>query len=182
MTTTPLLPNFLAGRWQDGSGNGATLLDPVLGTPLVRVSSAGLDLAEGFAFAREQGGAALRAMSYGQRAAMLGAMQKAAPPEIFDAVLEFAVRPSLTPRAFGDLAGRQLQRQRLQPTQFHLGVLVHHLLQRHQPALAHGLAHRFLLAAAAVVHAHGLLRAQRQQHGKQQGSGHGHATRYTPPV
>jgi 3,4-dehydroadipyl-CoA semialdehyde dehydrogenase len=60
MNSTPLLPNFLAGRWQDGTGNGATLLDPVLGTPLVRVSSAGLDLAEGFAFAREQGGAALR--------------------------------------------------------------------------------------------------------------------------
>jgi 3,4-dehydroadipyl-CoA semialdehyde dehydrogenase len=63
MTPTPLLPNFLAGRWQDGTGHGATLLDPVLGTPLVRVSSAGLDLAEGFAFAREQGGAALRALT-----------------------------------------------------------------------------------------------------------------------
>jgi 3,4-dehydroadipyl-CoA semialdehyde dehydrogenase len=56
MNATPLLPNFLADRWQDGAGNGSTLLDPVLGTPLVRVSSAGLDLAEGFAFAREQGG------------------------------------------------------------------------------------------------------------------------------
>jgi 3,4-dehydroadipyl-CoA semialdehyde dehydrogenase len=76
MNTTPLLPNYLAGRWQNGSGHGSVLHDPVLGTPLVRVSSAGLDLAEGFAFAREQGGAALRAMSYGQRAAMLGAVVK----------------------------------------------------------------------------------------------------------
>ena len=72
MNTTSLLPNFLAGRWQDGTGDGATLLDPVLGTPLVRVSSAGLDLAEGFAFAREQGGAALRALTYKQRATLLG--------------------------------------------------------------------------------------------------------------
>ncbi|MDO9200149.1 MAG: 3,4-dehydroadipyl-CoA semialdehyde dehydrogenase, partial [Hydrogenophaga sp.] len=56
MNTTPLLPNFFAGRWQTGAGNGTTLLDPVLGTPLVRVSNTGLDLAEGFAFAREQGG------------------------------------------------------------------------------------------------------------------------------
>ena len=69
--STPLLPNFLAGRWQTGQGPGTALYDPVLGTELARVSSAGLDLAEGFAFAREQGGAALRAMSYGERAAML---------------------------------------------------------------------------------------------------------------
>ena len=76
MNATPLLPNFLAGRWQDGTGHGATLLDPVLGTPLVRVSSAGLDLAEGFAFAREQGGTALRALTYRQRAALLGEIVK----------------------------------------------------------------------------------------------------------
>jgi len=76
MTTTPLLPNFIAGRWQDGTGHGSTLLDPVLGTPLARVSSAGLDLAEGFAFAREQGGAALRALTYRQRAALLGDIAK----------------------------------------------------------------------------------------------------------
>ena len=70
--TTALLPNFFAGRWQTGIGAGTPLFDPVLGTELARVSSAGIDLAEGFAFAREQGGAALRALSYGQRAALLG--------------------------------------------------------------------------------------------------------------
>lgn len=75
-TDTPLLPNFLAGRWQTGQGRGSTLLDPVLGTPLVRVDNTGLDLAEGFAFARQQGGAALRALSYGQRAAMLSEVVK----------------------------------------------------------------------------------------------------------
>ena len=76
MNDLPLLPNILAGRPQPGTGPGTTLLDPVTGQGLVRVSSAGLDLAEGFAFAREQGGAALRALSYGQRAAMLGAVVK----------------------------------------------------------------------------------------------------------
>ena len=70
--STALLPNHLAGRWQNGQGPGIALHDPVLGTELARVSSAGLDLAEGFAFARTHGGAALRAMSYGERAAMLG--------------------------------------------------------------------------------------------------------------
>lgn len=68
----PLLPNFFAGRWQTGNGDGTPLLDPVLGNELVRVSNAGIDLAEGFAFARENGGSALRALSYGQRAALLG--------------------------------------------------------------------------------------------------------------
>ncbi|MFP5466666.1 MAG: 3,4-dehydroadipyl-CoA semialdehyde dehydrogenase [Gammaproteobacteria bacterium] len=76
LSNIPLLPNHFAGRWQTGSGQGSTLRDPVLGTPLVRVDNTGLDLAEGFAFARETGGAALRAMSYGQRAAMLGAIVK----------------------------------------------------------------------------------------------------------
>ncbi len=74
MTTTPLLPNHLGGQWQTGTGTGTPLFDPVLGTELARVSSAGLDLAAGFAFAREQGGAALRALSYGERAALLGAI------------------------------------------------------------------------------------------------------------
>jgi 3,4-dehydroadipyl-CoA semialdehyde dehydrogenase len=72
----PLLPNILCGRAQLGTGSGTTLLDPVTGKGLARVSSAGLDLAEGFAFAREQGGTALRAMSYAQRAGLLGAIVK----------------------------------------------------------------------------------------------------------
>ena len=70
--TSSLLPNFFAGRWQTGQGAGTPLFDPVLGTELARVSNAGIDLAEGFAFAREQGGAALRALTYSQRAAVLG--------------------------------------------------------------------------------------------------------------
>ncbi|MDR3381878.1 3,4-dehydroadipyl-CoA semialdehyde dehydrogenase [Cupriavidus basilensis] len=73
---TELLSNYLGGRWQAGSGAGATLSDPVLGDALVRVDATGLDLAAGFAFAREQGGGALRAMTYRERAAMLAAIVK----------------------------------------------------------------------------------------------------------
>ena len=73
---TELLPNFVAGRWQAGSGAGAGLFDPVLGSELVRVDAAGLDLAAAFAFAREQGGAALRSLSYGERADLLAAVVK----------------------------------------------------------------------------------------------------------
>ena len=73
MTATPLLSNFVAGRWQAGSGAGTPLFDPVTGAELVRVDATGLDLAEAFSFAREQGGAALRALTYKQRAVLLSA-------------------------------------------------------------------------------------------------------------
>lgn len=73
---TELLANHVAGRWQHGTGPGSELRDPVLGTPLVRVDATGLNLPEAFAFAREQGGAALRAATYRERAAMLGAVAK----------------------------------------------------------------------------------------------------------
>ncbi|WP_119157841.1 3,4-dehydroadipyl-CoA semialdehyde dehydrogenase [Caldimonas tepidiphila] len=71
-----LLPNYAAGRWQTAGDAGTPLVDPVLGTELVRVSNTGLDLGEAFSFAREQGGAALRALTYRQRAALLGEVVK----------------------------------------------------------------------------------------------------------
>ena len=73
---TELLANHVSGRWQTGTGPGAALSDPVLGTELVRVDATGLDLAAAFAYARQTGGAALRALSYAQRAAMLEAALK----------------------------------------------------------------------------------------------------------
>lgn len=71
-----LLLNHLAGRPQAGTGPGTALHDPVLGTELARVDATGLDLAAGFAFAREQAGPALRALSYAQRGALLAAVAK----------------------------------------------------------------------------------------------------------
>lgn len=71
-----LLSNHLGGQWQNGQGAGTPLFDPVLGTELVRVDASGLDLASGFEFARRTGGAALRALSYRERSALLGAMVK----------------------------------------------------------------------------------------------------------
>ena len=71
-----LLLNHLAGRWAAGTGVGAPLFDPVLGSEVARVDATGLDLTAGFAFAREQGGAALRAMTYRERAGLLAAVQQ----------------------------------------------------------------------------------------------------------
>ena len=65
------LKNFVAGQWVAGAGAGSVLRDPVTAEALVEVSSAGLDLAAAFGFAREQGGAALRALSYSTRAGLL---------------------------------------------------------------------------------------------------------------
>ena len=59
-----LFPNFVSGRWQAGTGAGTPLFDPVLGHELARVDASGLDLQGAFDFAREQGGAALRALNY----------------------------------------------------------------------------------------------------------------------
>lgn len=68
---TELLHNFIGGAWVAGRGAGTALVDPVRGDTLVRVDATGLDLPGGFAFARQTGGAALRALTYRQRAAML---------------------------------------------------------------------------------------------------------------
>jgi 3,4-dehydroadipyl-CoA semialdehyde dehydrogenase len=73
---TEKLDNYLGGRWVAGTGNGTALYDPVLGNALVRVDAGGLDLRGGFAFARAQGGAALRAMTYRERAGVLAAIVK----------------------------------------------------------------------------------------------------------
>ncbi|MBU6257108.1 MAG: 3,4-dehydroadipyl-CoA semialdehyde dehydrogenase [Burkholderiales bacterium] len=70
------LSNYVAGQWQAGTGAGTPLVDPVLGNELVRVDATGLDLAAAFAYAREQGGKALRALSYRQRAAILADVVK----------------------------------------------------------------------------------------------------------
>jgi len=71
-----LLPNYVAGQWQAGSGQGTVLRDPVLGNELVRVDATGINLKEAFKFARETGGTALRSMTYKSRAAMLSEIVK----------------------------------------------------------------------------------------------------------
>jgi 3,4-dehydroadipyl-CoA semialdehyde dehydrogenase len=72
--STELLQNYLGGQWVAGSGKSTALFDPVLGIELVRVDSAGLNLPEGFRFAREQGGKALKALNYRERGELLAAV------------------------------------------------------------------------------------------------------------
>jgi len=65
------LPNYVSGRWQEGTGLGEPLFDPVTGDELARISSQGIDLNAAFEFARTQGGPALRQLTYSQRADLL---------------------------------------------------------------------------------------------------------------
>jgi 3,4-dehydroadipyl-CoA semialdehyde dehydrogenase len=65
------LQSYLAGRWQDGSGPGTALKDPVTGEEVARASGDGLDLGEALSYARTTGGPTLRAMSFAQRAQLL---------------------------------------------------------------------------------------------------------------
>jgi len=95
---TALLPNLMSGQWQFGTGHGTVLRDPVTGEPLVRVDATGLDLAAGFAFARETGGEALRSVTYRARAAMLAAAVKVLQAHR-DAYFEIALANSGTVKA-----------------------------------------------------------------------------------
>ncbi len=66
------LPNYVHGEWKEGAGTGEPLVDPVTGEELARISSQGMDIKAALDFARSNGGQALRALTYRQRADLLG--------------------------------------------------------------------------------------------------------------
>jgi len=66
-----VLESWVAGRWRAPSDEGAPLLDAATGRPVARVSTAPVPAAEALAHARRTGGPALRALSFGERAALL---------------------------------------------------------------------------------------------------------------
>ncbi len=75
---TPMtLQNYAEGRWVTGSGGLAELRSAVTGEAVALTSSQGLDFAAMARFAREQGGPALRALSFHDRARMLKALAEA---------------------------------------------------------------------------------------------------------
>jgi oxepin-CoA hydrolase/3-oxo-5,6-dehydrosuberyl-CoA semialdehyde dehydrogenase len=75
--TTITLKNYAEDRWVAGSGEPAELRSAVTGDVVALASSRGLDFAGMARFAREQGGPALRALTFHQRAAMLKALAEA---------------------------------------------------------------------------------------------------------
>lgn len=71
------LESYLDGRWQTGADEARALVSAVSGEEIARADAAGLDLAAALAHAREAGGAALAAMTFAERGALLKAMADA---------------------------------------------------------------------------------------------------------
>jgi oxepin-CoA hydrolase/3-oxo-5,6-dehydrosuberyl-CoA semialdehyde dehydrogenase len=72
-----LLASYLAGAWSSGSGARVPLVNPATEEVLAEVASGGHDLPRAFAHAREVGARSLGALTFAQRAAVLGALAKA---------------------------------------------------------------------------------------------------------
>jgi 3,4-dehydroadipyl-CoA semialdehyde dehydrogenase len=68
------LESYVGGRWAPGATAGRPLVNPVTGETIGEADSSGLDLTAAMAFARESGGAALRAMTFAERGALLKAV------------------------------------------------------------------------------------------------------------
>jgi len=73
---TTFLSNYLGGQWQSPTQAAHTLLDPITGETLAQTGGTAAGLPQAFEFARKEGGRALKAMSYAQRAAMLAEVVK----------------------------------------------------------------------------------------------------------
>ena len=70
------LESFVGGRWQGGGGRATVLRDASTGAVVAEAASEGIDFGAALAHARARGGAALRAMTFRERAAMLRALGK----------------------------------------------------------------------------------------------------------
>jgi 3,4-dehydroadipyl-CoA semialdehyde dehydrogenase len=71
------LESYLSGTWRRGDGVETELVDPVHGTVLATASARGLDLKAALDHARARGGPALRALSFAERAKLIGAVADA---------------------------------------------------------------------------------------------------------
>jgi 3,4-dehydroadipyl-CoA semialdehyde dehydrogenase len=85
------LQNYVCGRWTPGDGAAVTTTDPTTEAPYSTFKSGGVDAAAAVANAREKGGPALRAMTFGARAALLKKLSTAIHAER-DALIEISIR------------------------------------------------------------------------------------------
>lgn len=85
--------HFLRGGWIEGEGEPVLVRDPVSDEPIASLRDEGLDLGAALAWGREVGGPTLRAMSFAERGAVLGAWGRAIHAHR-DELLELARRDS----------------------------------------------------------------------------------------
>ena len=86
-----VLPNYVQGRWQPGTGSLSTLVNPTTGQPVAQAGTGGVDMKAALAYARDVGGPALRALTFAQRGQMLLAASKALHAQR-DALIELALQ------------------------------------------------------------------------------------------
>ena len=65
------LRSYAAGRWMEGNGDLATLVNPATEEPLARAGTGGIDMAAVLDHARAVGGPALRGLTFAERGALL---------------------------------------------------------------------------------------------------------------
>ena len=65
------LKSYAAGEWKDGTGRPRVLRHAVTGEEIAQLGSGGIDFAAMLAYGRDQGGPALRQMTFPERAAIL---------------------------------------------------------------------------------------------------------------
>ena len=85
------LQSYLGGEWIAGSGHVNTLVNPTTEEPLAEASTEGIDFARAVAFARSEGGPALRALTFAARGELLRAMSRAIHAQR-DALIEVAIQ------------------------------------------------------------------------------------------
>lgn len=84
------LQSYVAGEWVAGSGKKSVLVNPTTEEPLAETSTEGVDFAGAVAFARREGGNALRALTFAQRGEVLRAMSRVIHANR-DALIEVAI-------------------------------------------------------------------------------------------
>ena len=70
------LKSYVGGRWHEPSTDLVSLIDPSTEEAVAQTSSSGVDFGAVLAYARQQGGPALRAMGLAERGALLKSMSK----------------------------------------------------------------------------------------------------------
>lgn len=71
------LGSYVSGKWIQGKGQKADLVNPATEEVIATTSTEGLDFGEALSFARTKGGPALRAMTFAERGEILRAMSRA---------------------------------------------------------------------------------------------------------
>jgi oxepin-CoA hydrolase/3-oxo-5,6-dehydrosuberyl-CoA semialdehyde dehydrogenase len=85
------LQSYVSGEWIAGTGKAAILVNPTTEEPVAQTSTEGIDFGKALAFARSEGGPALRALTFAQRGELLRAMSRAIHAHR-DELIELAIK------------------------------------------------------------------------------------------